>query len=267
MKSAMKRILRLLAPQLAGQIQALRDKRQIERFEGGLGLPKINKAFVDHHGLKVLGGPFAGMTYVPLSVGSAYVPKLLGSYESELHPAINCAIQEGYDAVIDVGCAEGYYAIGLARSMPEVQVFAFDTSLEGRSLCAAMAQENNVKERVKIAGACDHAQLNALLTAGRNLVICDCEGYEYQLLRMTAVPNLRKAHLLVELHPWAEPVASRSFLQEFAPTHNIDVLTSRDRRSEDFPPLAFLPKEKQQIAVNEWRPKDQQWVMMSPHMV
>lgn len=267
MKSVIKRVLRLLAPQFAGQMQAHRDKRQIERFEGGLGLPEINKAFVDRHGLKVLGGPFAGMTYVPLSVGSAYVPKLLGSYECELHPAINTAIQEGYDGIVDVGCAEGYYAVGFARSMPGAQVFAFDTALEGRSLCAAMARGNDVEDRVTIAGTCDHAQLNALLTTGRNLVICDCEGYEYHLLRTESVPNLRRAHLLVELHPWAEPVASQAFLQEFAPTHDIHVLTSRDRCPEDFPPLAFLPKEKQQTAVNEWRPKDQQWVIMSPHLV
>ena len=60
-------------------------------------------------------GPFAGMKYVCQSTG-ALCPKLLGCYESELHPAIAKAISRQPKNIINVGCAEGYYAIGMARA-------------------------------------------------------------------------------------------------------------------------------------------------------
>lgn len=38
-----------------------------------------------HFGLVVLTGPFSGMQYIDRAHGSAYLPKLLGSYEHELN--------------------------------------------------------------------------------------------------------------------------------------------------------------------------------------
>ncbi len=40
---------------------------------------------------RVRAGPFSGMRYIHSSVGSAYLPKLLGIYERELNPFIKQA--------------------------------------------------------------------------------------------------------------------------------------------------------------------------------
>jgi hypothetical protein len=54
------------------------------------------------------------------------VPKLLGCYEQELHPALNRAIDTDYGVILNIGCAEGYYPVGLARVLPTAHVIAFD---------------------------------------------------------------------------------------------------------------------------------------------
>src|ERR1044072_5114497 len=72
-------------------------------------------------------GPFKNMVYVPKSVGSTLVPKLLGSYESELHSTLEEIIDRNYQKIIDIGCAEGYYAVGLALKNPKTKIHAFDT--------------------------------------------------------------------------------------------------------------------------------------------
>jgi hypothetical protein len=59
------------------------------------------------------------MAYIPQAVGSALIPKLLGCYEAELHGVIACALNTTYDTIIDIGCAEGYYAVGLALHFPD----------------------------------------------------------------------------------------------------------------------------------------------------
>src|SRR5207302_355482 len=80
----------------------------------------LANTYIAKHGARILGGPFAGMEYVSAATEGALVPRLLGTYESELHPHLQAFAEAGLDCVVDVGCAEGYYAVGLARMMPEV---------------------------------------------------------------------------------------------------------------------------------------------------
>ena len=47
----------------------------------------------------------------PHATEGALIPRLLGTYECELHPHLAALSAEGLDCVIDVGCAEGYYAV------------------------------------------------------------------------------------------------------------------------------------------------------------
>ena len=99
--------------------------------------------------LTVQHGPFSGMVYPEMTaIGSSLVPKLLGSYEQELHPVLDAICANDYSEIIDIGCAEGYYACGLAMKIPTARVFAFDTNNEAIHLCKQMAEKNNVDERL-----------------------------------------------------------------------------------------------------------------------
>lgn len=67
--------------------------------------------------LVVKSGPFRGLQYIVAeSICSALVPKLLGSYESELHETLERLLCNDYDLVLDIGCAEGFYAVGIAKT-------------------------------------------------------------------------------------------------------------------------------------------------------
>src|SRR5215208_3855790 len=69
--------------------------------------------------LKVLSGIFAGMRYVRDAVGGQLYPKLLGTYELELVPVIQALNRKRVARIVDVGAAEGYYAVGLALCNPQ----------------------------------------------------------------------------------------------------------------------------------------------------
>jgi hypothetical protein len=85
--------------------------------------------------LKVLNGPFAGMQYPHfVSHGSAIWPKLLGTYESELTNAILAKKNIDYSSIVGIGCAEGYYAVGLGK-MFQTKVYAFDTNKKALRDC------------------------------------------------------------------------------------------------------------------------------------
>jgi methylase of polypeptide subunit release factors len=94
------------------------------------------------------------MTHVSEGVCSILVPKLLGSYEAELHPVLDQVIRNNYETIIDVGCAEGYYAVGLALSLPTTHVHAFDIDSRARELCTIWRRPTRSQERVIVEGEC-----------------------------------------------------------------------------------------------------------------
>jgi hypothetical protein len=81
------------------------------------GLTELARRFVDNQGTTVLHGPFAGLMYprdLLLAQADAPIAKLLGTYEQELHPVFEEVIAKQPRTIIDIGAAEGYYAVGLA---------------------------------------------------------------------------------------------------------------------------------------------------------
>jgi 2-polyprenyl-3-methyl-5-hydroxy-6-metoxy-1,4-benzoquinol methylase len=89
-------------------------------------------------------GPFAGMNFPLMPADGCVMPKLLGSYEEELHPFFNRFAGTDYDLIIDIGCAEGYYAVGLARLFERARVLAYDIDANARQRCSELARLNGV---------------------------------------------------------------------------------------------------------------------------
>ena len=260
-RQLVKRFLLSTAPQAASAWQSARQRRHILRFERRMGLPKLTQSFVEEHGRHVLSGPFTGMAYVTQARGSALMPKLLGSYEEELHGVIEKIVATDYAAVIDIGCAEGYYATGLAMRMPSAQVYAFDTDLSAQALCVEMARLNAIEARINISGECRIDDLNTLITK-RTLIICDCEGFESEILRPDLVPAMARADILVELHDHVQPGITPLLLRRFEDTHRVTMITATGRDAAHYPQLRFPDLKNRQMAVSEFRPSGQQWAYL-----
>jgi 2-polyprenyl-3-methyl-5-hydroxy-6-metoxy-1,4-benzoquinol methylase len=97
---------------------------------------------------RVRHGPFSGMQCASVSSGSLLSPKIIGSYESPIHCWIIDAITRNYNTILDIGCAEGYYAVGFALKSQDSKVYAYDTESLARENTAELAQLNGVSDRV-----------------------------------------------------------------------------------------------------------------------
>jgi len=262
MNDTVKSVLYRLSPSLYARLLHLRYQRENIK-QNMTERNTVANEVIERHGLKILQGPFAGMSYVRQATGSAFIPKLVGSYESELIPLVNIVIDSAYDTIVDVGCAEGYYAVGLAMRMPAVTVRAFDSNPTGQYLCKMMACENGVEKRVLIAGSCDPTALKQAIQ-GKTFLLCDCEGYEQELLMLTEIPELRNTTILVELHDCFVPGVSERIVERFKDSHDIQILESQDRDVKDYPYIHFLTPQKQQMALDEIRLGAMQWAYMTP---
>jgi hypothetical protein len=201
------------------------------------------------------------MKYVSASAGSVFAPKLVGSYEAEIQPVIQYVISSQSTTVVDIGCAEGYYAVGLLAAMPNATCFAFDTDPKARVLCAEMAAANHVANRLHILGKCESHALNALSLDGA-FVFCDCEGAEAELLDPVLVPDLRSCDILVEIHECFRPGVTKALCERFAGTHTISLINTSKRDPLRYPCLSFLGSKDRSLAVEEFRPIGMQWAIM-----
>lgn len=215
------------------------------------------------HGSVVQGGPFQGMRYVRLVSWGEVAPKLLGSYEAELHAALEQLIARKHRRVVNVGCAEGYYAVGLARRLPGATVFAFDSDPYAQHLCRRLAARNRVAHRVRVEGTCSAGRLRELVTDPTLLVI-DCEGCELELLQPDLVPALAAADILVELHDFIDPSISSTMLRRFSDSHEITLVDSTERDPGAYRVLDRLANDDRMEAVAEHRPGVMQWAVMRP---
>jgi len=223
----------------------------------------LANTYVARQGVAVMQGPFAGMNYLRQATEGALIPRLLGCYESELHPHIAAIADEGLDCVIDVGCAEGYYAVGLARRYPEIQVYAHDIEERARAACAELAARNAVSDRVIIGGEFRPQDFEAF--AGRRvLVMVDAEGAELDVLQPALSPALAGMKLIVETHDVYRPGALATLVERFSPTHDI-IRVDQQPKVFDAPPwLKELSHLDQVLAAWEWRIRPTPWLVMRP---
>jgi 2-polyprenyl-3-methyl-5-hydroxy-6-metoxy-1,4-benzoquinol methylase len=225
---------------------------------------EITNVLYNTQGGNVLSGPFAGMTMLPdVSWGDGdLAPKLLGCYEAELHPAIAKAISRAPKNIINVGCAEGYYAIGMARALPQSKIFAFDTNEAAQVICGRAAAANQVAARAKVGGTCTFDTLRETISKDdRTLLFVDCEGGELQLLDPEQVPGIQACDVIVECHDFLNPSITPTLQQRFAKSHDIELISEGPRDPNQFPSLQRWQSTDRWLAVNENRPVTMNWLV------
>lgn len=188
--------------------------------------PNILKIFKE---LKVLNGPFKGLKYPNIEAyGSAVFPKLLGSYEIELKQIFDDILKEKYVNIINVGCAEGYYAIGLALKFPEAKVYAYDISDKALVMCRKMGEINGVSERLVLGSSFTTDNLINFDLSHKSLIISDCEGFEKRLFTKKSVKHIKNCDVLIETHDLYNYSISYYLEEIFKNTHELTRIISID---------------------------------------
>ena len=206
-------------------------------------------------GNMVAAGPFRGLHLGSESSwgNTCPVALLLGCYELELQSQIEQVISANPKRVVDVGCAEGYYAVGFARRLPGAEVHSFDIDPAARALCASVADLNTVGDRIVIRVECTHAELQSLAGAD-SFFFAGLRRCRAGAAGSIAVPGLAVTPVLVELHDFVDPTITSTLLARFGPTHDVQIVTSAPRDKDAVLLLKGLPAALRSHAVDEWRP-------------
>jgi hypothetical protein len=237
---------------------------------GVMRLPnnRVTRRYVRRFGLTVRRGPFQGLQFPPEVVGRNpfLTPKLIGSFEAELHPWLERLAEKRFTRVVNVGAAEGYYVAGLARKLPEARVIAWEADPMHAHLTALMTARNGVADRVEVRGLCRIDDFAAIPADGPTLVVIDAEGAEDELLDPARAPILREATVLVEVHEMYAPGVERRLYERFGGTHTIEAVHDRPRYRDDYPELYELHVDnfERDLAITESRIGPTPWLLIEP---
>ena len=211
----------------------------------------------------VASGPFAGMKLLPEVVfGDGNLPAmLLGCYEAELHGAVAQAVARNPGVIVNIGCAEGYYAVGLARLLPQARVFGFESNQKGQDICRRTAAANRIGNRLTVAGTCEIDSLRRVVPkTGRSLLIVDCEGAEIELLHPARVPETRNCDMIIECHDFAKEGATQILRSRFSDSHDVVDIVEGPRDPSQFASMRGWHSTDRWLAVNELRPVALNWL-------
>lgn len=198
---------------------ALRDQHEVEATVANH--PPLREALQKR---EILAGPFKGMTYGRTkALCSALYPKLLGTYEHELATAFDAALARKPALVVDVGAADGYYAVGFAFRDASTRVIAYDQDPRARAELAKLAELNGVQDRIEIRGRCEPAELLALKEPA-GLMIVDCEGFEELILSPENIAHLKGWEFIIETHDGFSPGITRRLVERFAASHHVETI-------------------------------------------
>lgn len=223
----------------------------------------IQNTLLQQQGTEVMQGPLQGLDFLSQSAEGCHIAKLLGSYEQPLQPYIEQAIVASYPVILNIGCAEGYYAVGMARRMPATRVLAFDLNTTAQMACRDLAAKNQVADRVVIGGLFQPQEF-ANYAEQRVLVLCDIEGAEKELLDPQQSPALADMDLIVESHECLVPGITQMLVDRFAETHVITLVEDNGQRQLNTAPAWFkqLAHLDQLLATWEWRSGPTPWLVM-----
>lgn len=216
---------------------------------------------------KVQNGIFSGLIYPTLdSYGSTLIPKLLGVYESELYSILQGSIKKDYKSVFNVGCGEGYYIVGLSILYKNSCHFGIDSELGATLLAEELARKNGKIDSIKfITSSFFNFSGFEKNLEYRNLIICDAEGFEFELFPNLPIRYFINSDLIIELHEFLHENVLKVLINYFQITHYISLIdtinSSEKLKYLSLSQLKSYSSVVKKVLIEEDRPSPMKWLI------
>tara|TARA_B100000900_G_C20510276_1_gene687684 strand:+ start:56 stop:883 length:828 start_codon:yes stop_codon:yes gene_type:complete len=227
---------------------------------------KISKKISNSLGNKVISGCYQGMILNKKQWWgrSDVLTKLLGMYEQEVQIKINEILKNNkIKNFIDIGAADGFFAIGVKLKNPEVNVIAYELSNVGREFLSIAEKINNVQIEIH-----SEATYESLFPyrENKNLFLIDIEGDEYNLLNNKILEMHKKSFFIIELHIHTkkERSSKAKFISLCSDLFKTSLIKTGSRDFIDFDFLHDLSDYDRWILASEGRECMGEWLILEP---
>ena len=222
---------------------------------------QIGNTIIQKYGTKVLGGPFKGMNFLDSVSEGCYAPKLLGLYEAELHSYIDEIVEKKPDVIINIGCAEGYYAVGLKMLLPDTEVYAFDIDPDAKKKCKQLSEMNNVNININ-----DEFKSEILKDFNTKdvVIFCDIEGDEVKLINSHNLDLYKNSEICMELHHNGIDHNKDIIPNILDKTHTTNLIWQKGKNFEVPELISNISHLDILLSAWEWRSYPTPWLIAKP---
>jgi hypothetical protein len=222
---------------------------------------------------KILYGPFKGMKLASTSWSARDVGSIiLGEYERLVVDAI-MESPRSYSTFVDIGAADGIYAVGCSLSHKFSSSYCFESSEASQMSIRKNAVANNVETCITILGTARSDFLSTLTRSysvdlSKTLFLIDIEGGEFDLLTEENLKLMRNSIVIVEIHKDVEGFNSKyeTLRRHSSNLFHLSELTSRTNLKNDFKEINSWPDEDRQIIFSEGRRYQMSWLVLTPKL-
>ena len=211
-------------------------------------------------------GPFKGMI---INEDQFWGPgdrssKILGLYEKEIQDLI-VSIQKdkNYSTFVDIGGADGFFAIGSLVNNLFEKCEVFEISKKGRNSIQKNSKKNNVYDSIKIHDKASKRSLIKIDNINNSLILCDIEGGEYELFDEKLINEIYPSDIIIEIHKDKEN-SLVNFEKRFTKTYSLTKITQEPRSLKNFKELENINDNNRALIMSEGRSGIQEWWYLSP---
>ena len=190
----------------------------------------------------------------------------LGLYEKEILDLISS--QGPFDTFLDIGAADGYYAVGLLHAKMTKKAICFESSAEGQRAISQNWLRNEKPGELEIHG---EANEKSIATVANNLpektlVLIDIEGFEFQLLSQEILAALSKCTVIIEVHNWVDGFeeAYSGLLKELDRFFDISIISPLERNTQNIELLRSYTDDNRLLVSSERRPCLMRFLHVTP---
>ncbi len=190
---------------------------------------------------------------------------LLGLYELEIQNVI-ASNYSGYDTFVNIGAADGYYLFGFLELGYFKKYIGFEASDIGRDFINSQISELGV-DNIECFGKADSQFINNIELKSKNLILCDIEGYEFEIFTEANLKLLNKSLIIIEIHRkniFEFDIRFNKLIRDAKKYFKVDIINTSSRDLSKIDLLKKLNDNQRWLLCSEGRSNLGCWLVLYP---
>lgn len=190
----------------------------------------------------------------------------LGLYERDVLDLI--VDNGGYDHFIDIGAADGYYAIGMLFSGLAKKAICFEISKQGQTAIQQNWITNDSIGELEVYGEANTSSIKKLPEDAlkKTLVLIDIEGFEFYLLQKEVISRFQSCEIIIEIHNWVDDFEKKytKLLKDLSNFFYIRPVANSNRDTVNIKELRSYTDDNRLLLTSERRPCLMRFLHLTP---
>lgn len=193
---------------------------------------------------------------------------ILGLYEKEVLNSL-MLVPDSYRYFIDLGAADGYYAIGVLVANKFEKSICFEASKLGQKTILKNADLNKVSKKIVVNGFADsHFYSNiSQEVLDKSVLFIDIEGGEFELINENVLDAFSRSIIFIELHDWLFNDSNKQkerLIQILRRRFEVTTIVMGTRGFDDIRELDDFNDDERWIMCSEGRGRRMEWLRLDP---